>query len=234
MRLRPMISSAPCVSLKARRCPSTFAAQQQTILNWLESLPKTVLDARPALWWKQAALLLVIGQPKGVEEKLQATEAALAAAALPGADAGRNDPRPDRKNCCRQGKPGANAMPRQKPSRSRHTAPWNICTPTTCRYRSMATRSLGFAYYLQGDLAEAGRAYTEALSIAQAAGDILNTSLASIRLGQIQEEKTQLHLAAETYQHVLQLIDDYSPPNAPVAHLGLARIYYEWNDLKIC
>ena len=95
----------------------------------------------------------------------------------------------------------------------------------------MAIRSMGFAYYLQEDLAEAGRAYAEALSLGQAVGDIINILLASIRLGQIQEAENQLHLAAETYQRVLQLIDEYSPPNAPVAYLGLARIYYEWNDL---
>ena len=68
-------------------------------------------------------------------------------------------------------------------------------------------------------------------SLAQAAGDIIDISLASIRLGQVQEAENQLHLAAETYQRVLPLIDEYSPHNAPVAYLGLARIYYEWNDL---
>jgi LuxR family transcriptional regulator, maltose regulon positive regulatory protein len=30
---------------------------------------------------------------------------------------------------------------------------------------------------------------------------------------------------------VLQQIDEYSPYNAPVAYLGLARIHYQWNDL---
>ncbi len=95
----------------------------------------------------------------------------------------------------------------------------------------MAIRSMGFAYYLQEDLAEAGRAYAEALSLGQASGDIINILLASIRLGQIQESGNQLHLAAETYRRVLQRIDEYSPPNAPVAYLGLARICYEWNDL---
>ena len=95
----------------------------------------------------------------------------------------------------------------------------------------MAIRSMGFAYYLQDDLAAAGRAYAEALSLGQASGDIINILLASIRLGQIQESGNQLHLAAETYRRVLQQIDEYSPPNAPLAYLGLARIYYEWNDL---
>ena len=81
-------------------------------------------------------------------------------------------------------------------------------------------------------MTEAGRAYTEALSLGQASEDIINILLASIRLGQIMESGTQYYLAAETYRRVLQRIDDYSPPNAPLAYLGLARIYYEWNDLN--
>ena len=48
-----------------------------TILDWLESLPKAVLDARPWLRWRYASLLLVNGQRTGVEEKLQAAEVAL-------------------------------------------------------------------------------------------------------------------------------------------------------------
>ncbi|MFZ1475609.1 MAG: LuxR C-terminal-related transcriptional regulator, partial [Anaerolineae bacterium] len=55
------------------------------ILDWLASLPTTVLDARPALWVRHASALLVGGQTTGVEEKLGAAEAALAVA-LQGAE----------------------------------------------------------------------------------------------------------------------------------------------------
>ena len=103
--------------------------------------------------------------------------------------------------------------------------------PDNLAERSMAVRSMGFAYYIQGDLTEAARAYTEAYSLAQACGDEINSTLASIRLGQVQEAQNQLHQSAETYHRVLPLIDVYSPYNASVAYLGLARIYYEWNDL---
>ena len=46
------------------------------ILDWLASMPNTVLDARPSLWVRSAMLSLVAGQTTGVEEKLQAAEAA--------------------------------------------------------------------------------------------------------------------------------------------------------------
>ena len=38
-----------------------------TILDWLESLPKKVLDARPSLCVRFATLSLVIGQTTGVK-----------------------------------------------------------------------------------------------------------------------------------------------------------------------
>lgn len=56
------------------------------IQDWLATLPNWVLDARPSLWVRSATLALVAGQMSGVEEKLQAAEAALATAALQGAE----------------------------------------------------------------------------------------------------------------------------------------------------
>jgi LuxR family maltose regulon positive regulatory protein len=55
--------------------------------------------------------------------------------------------------------------------------------------------------------------------------------LASIGLGLLQEAENQLYLAAETYRHVLQLLGDQPLLFACEAHLGLARVSYEWNDL---
>ncbi len=57
---------------------SLFAAT--AMLDWLDSLPKTVLNTRPRLWISSATSALLAGQTIGVEEKLQAAEAALAAA----------------------------------------------------------------------------------------------------------------------------------------------------------
>jgi len=59
--------------------PLHFRGVMTTILDWLASLPTTVLDARPSLRVRSATLSLVAGQTTGVEEKLQAAEAAIAA-----------------------------------------------------------------------------------------------------------------------------------------------------------
>jgi LuxR family maltose regulon positive regulatory protein len=57
--------------------PLHFRGAVAPVLNWLESLPTTVLDARPSLWVTYASALSLAGQNTGVEQKLQAAEAAL-------------------------------------------------------------------------------------------------------------------------------------------------------------
>ena len=62
--------------------PLQFRGAMAPVLNWLESLPATILDAKPSLWVTYASALTMAGQPiSSVEEKLQAAEAALAAQA---------------------------------------------------------------------------------------------------------------------------------------------------------
>ncbi len=216
--------------MESTKMPIHLRGTATAILDWLESLSKTVLDVRPTLWWMQAAMLLVIGQVTGVEEKLQATEAALALAALPGAGLDETT----RDLIGRIAAARANVAQAQAQIETilvQGQRALEYLHPDNLAERSMAVRSMGFAYYIQGDLTEAARAYTEAYSLAQACGDEIDSTLASIRLGQVQEAQNQLHQSAETYHRVLPLIDVYSPYNASVAYLGLARIYYEWNDL---
>jgi LuxR family maltose regulon positive regulatory protein len=216
--------------MESKAMPIHVQSVALAIIGWLESLPKTLRDARPALWWKQASLLLLIGQTAGVEEKLVATETALRAAAPPGVapdEATRN--LIGKIAVARATLAQIQAQPEAILAQARRAL--EHLHPNNLPYRSTATRTLGFAYYLLGDRAQASQAYVEALALAQAAGDVPNAILASIRLGQIQESEGQLRLAAETYRQILQLVGDYSPPNSPVAYLGLARMSYEWNDL---
>jgi len=55
--------------------------------------------------------------------------------------------------------------------------------------------------------------------------------LATIGLGYVQEVDNELYQAAETYRHVLQWAGDHPQQIICEAHLGLARILYEWNEL---
>ncbi len=212
--------------MESKKMPLHRRGTATTILEWLESLPKSLLDARPAFWWKQAALMLDVGQTIGVEEKLQAAEAALIATAAPG-DTSRDL---TGKIALARATLALNQFDTETILTQARRA-LEYLDSDNLSDRSTATLTLGFAYYLQEDLAEAGRAYAEALSLAQTGGDIANTTLATFRLAQIQSYRNQLHQAAETYQQVLELLGEYSPSNAAVAYISLAIICYEWNDL---
>lgn len=195
------------------------------ILTWLSSLPKSVLDARPALWWRYASLLLVNGQTTGVEEKLDAAEAALP-------DAVPDDETRDLI--------GRIALARAVLALTRY----QIETMLTQSRRALAyLRSdhrtsratanwmLGQAYMWRGERAAARQALTEAIALGQAAGDVFATMLATIVLGHVQEASNDLRLADETYQRVLQMAGDQPLQIIYEAHLGLGRVRYEWNDL---
>ena len=195
------------------------------ILDWLASLPTTTLNARPSLWWRYAALLLVNGQTTGVEEKLDAAEAA-----LQGVEA-------DDKTRTLIGRIAA---ARATLALTRYQAETMIAQsrraleylpPDNSSLRANAYWTLGTAHLFQGDRAPARQAYTEAIAISQASGNIFTSILATIGLGNVQEADNQLHLAAETYRHVLHLAGDQPLQIVYEAHLGLARICYEWNDL---
>jgi ATP/maltotriose-dependent transcriptional regulator MalT len=80
--------------------------------------------------------------------------------------------------------------------------------------------------------AAASRAYTEAIALSQASGNIIINISATFGLGNVQETENQIYPAAETYRRDLQLVGGQPLPSAGEAHLGLARICYEWNDLE--
>ncbi len=63
--------------IEGKGVPLHFRGTVSPVLKWLESLPKTVLDARPSLWVTYASALMMTGQHTAVEQKLQAAEAAL-------------------------------------------------------------------------------------------------------------------------------------------------------------
>ncbi len=212
--------------IQGKGIPLHFRGAVTTILDWLESLPTTVLNARPSLWWRYASLLLVTGQSTGVEEKLQAAEAALQG--IEENDQTRN--LIGRIAAARS----VLALTRYDPetilAQSRRALEY--LHPDNLFTRGTAYWTLGFAYFYLGDRAASRLALTEAISLSQAAGDIFTAILATIGLGILQEAENQLYQAAETYRHLLQLAGDQPLQIINEVHLGLARVLYEWNDLE--
>ena len=211
--------------IQGKGMPLYFRGGAVPILKWLESLPTSVLDAKPSLWVTSASATLTIGLVTGVEQKAQAAEAALQIAE-------QTDNTRDLI--------GRIASIRATLAVTQHQVETIITQsrraleylhPNNLPERAGITWKLGYAYHLMGDRGAARLAYTEALSTCEAIGRTVIAMMAAIGLGGIQEAENQLFLAVETYRRALQLGGDPPPPPACDAHLGLARIFYQWNDL---
>ena len=212
--------------VEGKGMPLQFRGAVTPVLHWLESLPKAVLDARPALWVMYASALSMTGQMAGVEAKLQAAEAAL------------EDVEQDEQT---RNLLGHIAAIRALLAAAENQADTVIAQsrraleylrPDNLAVRTATIWKLGVAYQLQGERAEASRAFSEAIAISQATGNIIINLSSSLGLGLVQESENQLSLAAETYRRILHLVGESPQPAACEAHLGLARICYEWNDLE--
>jgi LuxR family maltose regulon positive regulatory protein len=206
--------------------PLQFRGAMTPVLNWFESLPKAVMNASPSLWVAYASTLTMAGKPfDQVEQILQSAETAL------------QNAQPDDKVRDLIGQVAsiramlvipqnqAETVIAQSHRALEHLHPNNLSVRTT------ATWALGYVYQLRGDRAAAIQAHTEALSISQASGNIMISIAAATSLGQIWETENQLHQAVENYKSILQLAGDPPLPASCEAHLGLARIFYERNNL---
>lgn len=205
--------------------PLHFRGASVPILNWLESLPGAILDARPSLWVTYASTLFFAGQHTAVEEKLQAAEKAMK-------ESKSDDKTPDII--------GRIASLRATLALLQHDVEAIITQshraleylhPDNLSIRTAATWTLGYAYQLQGDRLAASQAYADVISIGKSSGDSIYTIAATISMGQLQETDNRLYLANETYKEVLKLAGDPPQQIACEAYLGLARIAYQWNDL---
>ena len=174
--------------------PLQFRGAGAPVLNWLESLPRTALDARPSLWVTYASTLLFGGQHTAVEQKLQAAEAAL------------QGTEPDDRT---RDLVGRIASMRATLAVIQHDGATIITQsrraleylhPDNLPVRTATTWTLGYAYQLQGDRAAASQAYSEVIAIGKSSGDSIYTIAATINLGQLQEADNQLSLAAESYR----------------------------------
>ncbi len=211
--------------IEGKGMPLYFRGAMAPVLHWLGSLPASVLDARPSLWVTYASSMMMSGKPSGVERKLQAAEAALKNAG------------PDRNTRNLVGHIAAvrallaAAQNQSETMIAQSHRALEYLHPENLSVRTITSLTLGIAHQLQGDRAAAGRAFTEAMEIGQASGNMMIAAAAASSLGQIQESENQLHPAAETYRRLLLVVGDPAHMVTGEAHHGLARIFYQWNDL---
>ena len=210
--------------MEGKGIPLHLRGALNIVLAWLDSLPQPVLDARPVLRVRSATIALMAGQTTGVKEKIQAAEKALERAVL---DVQTRD-LIGQLACAR----AILAVTRYQAEEiiSQAQRALDYLAPENLRYRFTVGWALAVAYHFQGNRTASMQVMTETLSI-QAPVSKFAMMLAITHLGHLQELGNQLYQAAETYGRALQLLGDQPLPSAHDVHLGLARIYYEWNDL---
>jgi LuxR family maltose regulon positive regulatory protein len=107
----------------------------------------------------------------------------------------------------------------------------SILPQTDALSRGLAALTLGLAFWNIGDFQESERAFLEVDRTAQQSSNHYARMTALAYLGNIQAVFGHLHRAAELCQQVIRL-GGGSPPVAP-AHIALATLYYEWNQLDL-
>lgn len=196
------------------------------ILDWLAALPKTVMDAKPQLWIRSATLALMAGLNKGVEEKLQAAEIALQKVEL-------NDKTRDMigQIACARSTLALTYYDPDTMIAQAHRA-LEYLRPDNLNFLFTANWALTTALGFKGDRVAAARACQESLAISERSGEIFAKLLATYGWGMLQVLDNKLYQAAETYRYVLELSGEHPLPHTGEMQLGLAQIYYEWNDLE--
>ncbi len=207
--------------------PLHFRGGAPAVLGWMGGLPRSVLDSRPALWVTYASASIFVGQSARVEEKLEAAEAAL-----------RNSPSDDSTDDTKGRIAAIRAMlavPKSDVDTivEESNRALRFLHPDNVPIRTASKWTLGVAYHYKGDRAAAAAAFSDVVANSRTSGNTFFAIAASTQLGRIQETNNRLHLAEETYKRVLRMIGDSILTFACEAHLGLARIYYEWNELEM-
>ena len=211
--------------IEARRVPLQFRGAGAPVLKWLESLPESALDARPGLWVTYATASFFNGRHVAVEAKLQAAETALE----------RRQPDDRTRDLV-----GRIAAIRATLAIIQHDGETitaqsrralEYLDPDNLPIRTSATYTLGYAQQLEGNRTSASQAYTDVIRSAASSGESIYTIAATLGLAQVQEADTELVRASHSYERVLEQVGDPPRGMAGEAHLGLARICYEWNDL---
>ena len=211
--------------IEGKKMPLYFRGAVGSVLNWLKSLPKSVMDNKPLLWITYATVSLGFGQISGVEQNLKAAEAV-----LEGTDQDKITQDMTGRIASMRALLGV-AQYNAETIKTQSLRALTYLSPENLSSRTTSTWTLGQAYVLLKDHTAAKKAFNETISIGQPSGNVVFTVLAKASLGSLLELENQLHPAAETYRQILQIVGDQPLPVLCDVHLGLARIFYQWNDM---
>ena len=208
-----------------------------TLRRWLSTLPVEVLRARPRLCLAQGFNAVVSGQVEAIEPLLDDAERAFAATGsqLP-------EPPVGPAGGVLANVPAGIAFLRAELARLRGDAARAVDWARQARaqlgdsdfyLRTLIRANLAVADWLRGRLGQAERSLAEALAERRAAGEGYLATRVCHDLGQVQRAQGNLDAALATYRQALDIAGEVSsqPPHLGMAHVGLAEVLYERDEL---
>ncbi len=220
---------AQAVRLMERATPPMLRQERSTLKQWIEALPPEHLTCSPRLCLTYAMLLAALADFEAAEPYLQQAELAL------------QDMPQDEATTCMLGE--VESL-RATIACNRGDLPRAI---TLCRraleripqdqvvLRATVLLTLGASYGYNGKLAAAERAWTEALELSQAAGNLYDVMHALYQLAWKHTTSGHLRLAYHTYQRALHLVQSYPEyrrsPHVGLIYMLMGDTLLEWNAL---
>jgi LuxR family maltose regulon positive regulatory protein len=211
--------------IEGKGMPLYFRGATAPLVLWLSTLSHTVLNTYPSLWVAFSWSLLFAGHPGQLNEKLSGAEAAM-----------RNAPQ----DTSTTDTFGQIAVLRAwlavygndaQAIYAHASQALELLNSDSRPARTAAHCALGVAQMFRGDRLQASAAFSQVIGAGLSSGNVMFAAVASTALAGIQATDYQLHLAAATYRDVIQIIADPTHALGFEAHLGLAKILYDWNLL---
>jgi LuxR family maltose regulon positive regulatory protein len=206
--------------------------EYQTLRRWLEQLPEELLKQSPLLC-SHYAVALIFGRTP--QQSVQAIDAQVEELLHIAEERWRSS-----NNLAQLGELFAfrsiYALQQRKREQgvvyARHARAWLL--EKEYLWRGISSSVLGIDALFTGQFDEARSIFEEINTYWKMAGSSHATPGTTFLVGMIYFEQGELHQAARHYR---KLWSEASPPEsqpvAALAHLGLAQVYYEWNDLDM-
>jgi LuxR family maltose regulon positive regulatory protein len=204
--------------------------QVKTVLAWLQTLPEEILNTQPRLSLIRGWILLNAGSIDAVEENL-----IIAERALPPLEPEQRFPLQGEVATLR-------AMIASYRREISHTIELcrlarDLLPEQSVSSRAAVANALGLAYRFSGQVVEACEAFTEAIALAEIAGNFYIMMDSVVGLAGMQMLSGQLRAAEKTCRDALLFADEqasasgYSLLDAGFPHIRLGEILRERNDL---
>ncbi len=190
-----------------------------TVISWFQSIPEEILLSNPRLCFDYCWPLLLASQYDQAAPLLQRLE-----------EAAQNIP-PFLGEIYAAQAYLARGVEDHARMLERSTQALDLLPKNSINSRGIVAVNLGLAYWHMGRMRETEDVLAEALEAAQATGNHYAALTALIFQGRVLAVRGQLYQAAEYFNNAI-LQGKEMPINA-LAHMDLATLNYEWNELDV-